>query len=172
MELIPNETYRQYLGYEPKIRNVELLSIAFIQIAQNDVKSVKGIIQAYTRNLKEQIEDEKLSPATAKNRLKPIKALMKSNDIDMSWYLIDKSLPKPGKSKDRSYKREELQSMMMSSTDLTDKVVVVLFSSAGFRVEAWNYFCWEDVIFFRNKDESFKGGAIRIYHPQRKLQRI
>ena len=161
--LIPNEMYKQYLQHNPKSRDIQDLASAFTEIAQKNVKNAKDIIQAYTRNLKEQIDNNKLSPATAKNRLKPIKALMKSNDIEMSWYLVDKSLPKPGKSLDRAYKKEELQSMMNIATDLTDKVIIVLFSSGGFRVESWNYFTWDDVVYFYNKDDSFKGGALRVY---------
>jgi len=163
LDLIPNEMYKQYLQYEPQSRETQDLASAFTEIAQKNVKNAKDIIQAYARNLKEQIDNNKLSPATVKNRLKPIKALMKSNDIEMSWYLVDKSLPKPGKSKDRSYKREELQSMMNIATDLTDKVIIVLFSSGGFRVESWNYFTWDDVVYFYNEDDSFKGGALRVY---------
>ena len=163
LDLIPNEMYKQYLQHNPKSRDIENLASAFTEIAQKNVKNAKDIIQAYTRNLKEQIDNNKLSPATAKNRLKPIKALMKSNDIEMSWYLVDKSLPKPGKSLDRAYKKEELQSMMNIATDLTDKVIIVLFSSGGFRVESWNYFTWDDVVYFYNKDDSFKGGALRVY---------
>ncbi len=136
LDLIPNEMYKQYLQHEPQSRELSDLAFAFTEIAQKNVKNAKGIIQAYTRNLKEQIDNDKLSPATVKNRLKPIKALMKSNDIEMSWYLVDKSLPKPGKSQDRAYKKEELQSMMNIATDLTDKVIIVLFSSGGFRVES------------------------------------
>ena len=163
LDLIPNEMYKQYLQHNPKSRDIQDLASAFTEIAQKNVKNAKDIIQAYARNLKEQIDNNKLSPATAKNRLKPIKALMKSNDIEMSWYLVDKSLPKPGKSLDRAYKKEELQSMMNIATDLTDKVIIVLFSSGGFRVESWNYFTWDDVVYFYNKDDSFKGGALRVY---------
>ncbi|MCE2507647.1 MAG: hypothetical protein J4F36_14500 [Nitrosopumilaceae archaeon] len=53
--------------------------------------------------------------------------------------------------------------MMNIATDLTDKVIIVLFSSGGFRVESWNYFTWDDVVYFYNKDDSFKGGALRVY---------
>ncbi|MCE2507648.1 MAG: hypothetical protein J4F36_14505 [Nitrosopumilaceae archaeon] len=106
LDLIPNEMYKQYLQHNPKSRDIENLASAFTEIAQKNVKNAKDIIQAYARNLKEQIDNNKLSPATAKNRLKPIKALMKSNDIEMSWYLVDKSLPKPGKSLDRASKKK------------------------------------------------------------------
>jgi len=88
LDLIPNEMYKQYLQHEPQSRELSDLAFAFTEIAQKNVKNAKGIIQAYTRNLKEQVDNGKLSPATVKNRLKPIKALMKSNDIEMSWYLV------------------------------------------------------------------------------------
>ena len=95
LELIPNEMYKQYLQDEPKSREIQVLASAFVEIAQKNVKDAKNIIQAYAKNMKKEVDNNKLSPATVKNRLKPIKALMKSNDIEMSWYMVDKSLPKP-----------------------------------------------------------------------------
>ncbi len=43
------------------------------------------------------------------------------------------------------------------------QVIITVFSSGGFRVEAWNYFTWKDLKIFKNKDETFKGGALLIY---------
>jgi len=53
--------------------------------------------------------------------------------------------------------------MLEVSNDITDKMIVLLFSSGGFRLEAWDYFIWENVIFFRNSDGTFKGAALLIY---------
>ena len=61
LKLIPTEMYKRYLGHEPQSREVEHLSLAFTEIAQNNIKNAKGIIKAYARNLKEQIENKKLS---------------------------------------------------------------------------------------------------------------
>lgn len=164
LQLIPNDMYKRYLGYEPSSRNVQELATCFTTIAQKNVKIAKSIIQAYVRDLKKQIEEKTMYPGTAKNRLKPIKSLLKSNDIEISWYLVDKSLPRIGKSSDRAYTREELQKMMANTIDLADKIIITAASSAGFRLEAWEYFTWSDVVIFYEEDSTIKGGAIRVYH--------
>jgi len=66
------------------------------------------------------------------------------------------------KSKDRAYTREEIQKMLEVTNDITDKVIILLFSSGGFRLEAWDYFTWKDVIFFKDGD-SYKGASLLIY---------
>lgn len=64
---------------------------------------------------------------------------------------------------DRAYKKQELQKMLETARDLTDKVIITLFSSGGFRLEAWNYFTRKDIKLFKNDDGSYKGGALLIY---------
>ena len=72
---------------------------------------------------------------------------------------------KEGEGKLLSLKQEkEIQKMIIHCEDITDKVIITGFSSGGFRLEAWDYFTWSDVVFFRNKDGSYKGGALRVYH--------
>lgn len=164
LDLIPNPMFKQLLDHEPVSRSTAHLSAAFTEIAQKNVKIAKSIIKSYVRNLKQEIEDKKISAGTAKNKLKPIKSLLKSNDVEISWYLVDKSLPHTEKSKDRAYTRTELQDMMKKAVDLADKVIITGASSAGFRVEAWDYFTWSDIIIFYNEDRTIKGGAIRVYH--------
>ena len=163
LELIPNKMYKEYLGYEPRSRSVEDLSNAFTQIASANVKNAKGIVRAYVRELKSLCEKNELKPATLKNRIKPIKKLCKANDVEISWHLVDNSIPRPGKSEDRSYTLEELQKMMSSATKLVDKVIITMSASGGFRVEAWNYFCWKDLVFFKDDDGNFKGAALLVY---------
>lgn len=53
--------------------------------------------------------------------------------------------------------------MIKMSPDITDHLIIQIFSSAGFRVEAWNYFTWKDIIPFKNKDGTFKGAALMVY---------
>ncbi|MDH5665336.1 MAG: hypothetical protein OEY10_03455, partial [Nitrosopumilus sp.] len=38
-----------------------------------------------------------------------IKTLLRANEIDFSWFLIDKMIPKESKSEDRAYTRAEIQ---------------------------------------------------------------
>lgn len=164
LQLIPNDMYKRYLTYDPISREAQDLATCFTEIAQKNVKVAKSIIQAYVRDLKKQIEEKTISAGTAKNRLKPIKALLNSNDVEISWYLVDKSLPLVGKSGDRAYTRDELQRMMKKTVDLLDKIIITGASSAGFRLESWDYFTWSDVVIFYNDDQTIKGGAIRVYH--------
>jgi len=163
LELIPNEMYKKYLEHDIKSREISELAGCFVEIAQKNIKFCKSIIKSYVRDLKQQIEEKKISAGTAKNRLKPIKSLLKSNEVEISWYMVDNSLPKVGKSKDRAYTREELQNMMVQAVDLADKIIITTASSGGFRVEAWNYFTWDDFIILKNKDETVNGGALRVY---------
>ena len=53
--------------------------------------------------------------------------------------------------------------MIEVANDITDKVLILMFSSGGFRLESWDYFTWKDVIFFKNDDETYKGAALLIY---------
>lgn len=175
LELIPSKMYKEYLGYEPKLRKIPkdpkkivkstdpALAGCFVELAQKNIKVCKSIIKSYVRDLKQQIENKEISAGTAKNRLKPIKSLLKSNEVEISWYMVDKSLPKVGKSTDRAYTREELQNMMIEAVDLADKIIITAASSGGFRIEAWDYFTWDDYIILKNKDGTINGGALRVY---------
>ncbi|MEK0352727.1 MAG: integrase [Nitrosopumilus sp.] len=158
LDLVPDKIYKDNdIEFTDKTE-------AFVTLVRADVKVSKSIIKAYVRELKKKIDDDSISPSRVLNLIKPIKALFAANDIDFSWQKINKSIPKPGKSKDKAYTREQLQMLMANSTNLVDKVMITLCSSAGFRVEAWDYFTWDDVVFFYNDDNSLKGGALRIYH--------
>ena len=128
LELIPNAMYKEYLGHEPSSRKIEDLSDAFVRIASDNVKNAKGIVRAYVRELKSLHDDGELKPATLKNRIKPIKKLCKANNVEISWHLVDQSLPRPGKSSDRAYTLTELQDMQV--TPFT--VLQILHSSIGF----------------------------------------
>ena len=53
--------------------------------------------------------------------------------------------------------------MLEVASDITDKVLILMFSSEGFRLESWDYFTWKDLVFFKNEDGSYKGAALLIY---------
>ncbi len=136
----------------------------FVNLIRKDPNAGKNKIKRYVMLLKQQIDEKKLNPNTSRNRIKPIKTLLRANEIDFSWFLIDKMMPKESKSEDRAYTRAEIQKMIIHCEDITDKVIITGFSAGGFRLEAWDYFTWSDVVFFRNDDGSYKGGALRVYH--------
>jgi len=139
------------------------LVILFIELSRKDIDLVKLIVSAYLRDVKNEQETKKLKISYVKNQLKPIVSLFDANEIDFSWKAINKSVPKSGVPNDRAYTREELQTLMLAAIDIIDKIIILLFSSAGFRLGAWDYFTWNDVIFFTNDDGSFKGLGLRIY---------
>jgi len=136
----------------------------FVNLIRKDPNAGKNRIKRYVMKLKKQLDEHTLNPNTARNRLKPIKAMLRANEIDFSWYLIDRMMPRETKSSDRAYTRTEIQKMIIHCEDITDKMIIIGFSCAGFRLEAWDYFTWSDVVFFKNDDNSYKGGALRVYH--------
>jgi len=80
--------------------------------------------------------------------------------------------PRETKSEDRAYTREEIQAMLVHCTDITDRLIILMFSSGGFRLEAWDYFCWKDVIMFpaasatsvaSDDNMEYRGAALRVY---------
>ena len=165
LNVIPKEFFKNNL--QKSGETVPELATLFVELAEKDIGLVKQIIHAYVRELKNKQSDKtakkKIKNSYIKNQLKPIVTLLDANEIDFSWKLINKGIPKAELSKDRAYTREELQTLMLTACDIVDKIIIVLFSSAGFRLGAWDYLTWDDVIFFLNPDGSPKGLGIRVY---------
>ena len=74
-----------------------------------------------------------------------------------------KDASKRSKTEDRAYIREEISQMLEQCSSVTDKVIILMASSGGFRVEAWDYFSWKDLVFFTDKSEDYKGSALCVY---------
>ncbi len=163
LNLIPNKIFKECLGESPKSRKIEDLSTSFTSLAKKDIAATKRIIKSYIKEVNKEVEDGTISPNTVKNRIKPIKALLASNEIDVSWSMINKMLPREVRSDDRAYTKEEIQNMLEHCTDIVDKLIILMFSSAGFRLEAWDYFCWKDIVFFPDENNDYKGAALRVY---------
>lgn len=160
MKALPAELFSKY-GEPPESDGLEDMSEAFVSVARADSDAAKAAVRSYVRLLKERVERGEFSPNSVPNKIKPIKALLAAAEIDVSWKVINKMMPDQIKSRDRAYTRAELQSMLAAATSLTDKVIILLFSSAGFRVGAWDYFCWEDVV--PVGDGEWEGAALRVY---------
>jgi len=163
LKLIPNQLYIDSIGKKPKDREAKTLAKFFVELARADLDVASNVIAAYIKEDKKQVEQGKISSQTIPNHIKPIKVLLDSNRIPIHWKSLNKLLPRrESKSKDRAYTREEIQKMLEVTNDITDKVIILLFSSGGFRLEAWDYFTWKDVIFFKDGD-SYKGASLLIY---------
>ena len=164
LKLIPDQMYQDTLNKIPENRERQTLTRFFVDLAKKDSEIASNIIAAYIKEDKRRVEAGELSPQTLPNHIKPIKVLLDSNRIPLHWKSLTNLFPRTERgSNDRAYTKEEIQKMLEVSRDITDKVIILLFSSAGFRLEAWDYFTWKDIIFFKNNDGSFKGAALLIY---------
>ena len=163
LKLIPNELYQDSLDSQPKDKEITILASYFVKLAKKDAKMAQNIIITYIKEEKKLVESGELNPNTLPNHIKPIRALLDANSIPLHWKTIHKLYPRPKKTEDRAYSRKELQRMIEASPDITDKLIIQLFSSGGFRLESWDYFTWKDVVFFKNEDGSYKGAGLLVY---------
>lgn len=158
---LPDNVYQMTSDHTPQSdqEKAQLFTI----LAKKDQEMTQNIIAQYIKLHKKRVESGELNPNTLPNLIKPIHALLDSNGVALHWKSLYKMYPRPKKTEDRAYTRNEIQKMMELSHDITDRVILSMFSSGGFRVEAWEYLCWKDVIFFKNDDGTFKGAALLIY---------
>ena len=165
LKLVPNQVYTDSLDEIPERRTPEKLSEFFVKLAQKKPDLATNIIAAYIKEERKLVERKEMSSQTLPNHIKPIKVLLDSNGVAIHWKTLYKLMPKrETATKDRAYTKDEIQRMLKVTNDITDKVILLMSSSAGFRVEAWDYFTWQDVVFFKKEDGGFKGAALRIYH--------
>lgn len=163
LKSVPNPIYEKHLGRCPESDQIEVLARSFVDLAKGDPHLAQNIIATFIKEDKKKVEQKEISPNTFPTHIKPIRKLLDANSIPIHWKSLHILFPREQITQDRAYTREELQKMIEVATDITDKVIVTVFSSAGFRLEAWKYLTWRDIEFFRNKDGSFRGAAILIY---------
>lgn len=163
LQLIPHELFMENGITIPDCNDRRFLTNCFVALAKKDPNLVKNIIASFIKEENKLVEKGTLSPNTVPNHVKPIHSLLDTAGVAIHWKSLYKLYPREKITEDRAYTREELQKMIAVAPDLIDKVIVTMFSSGGFRLEAWNYFTWKDVTFFKNDDGSFKGAALFVY---------
>ena len=164
LKLVPNKFYTESLGKTPTDREPATLAKFFVDLARKDMKLASNIIATFIKADKKRVESGEISSQTIPNHIKPIKVLLDANSVPIHWKSLNKLLPRrESKSKDRAYTREEIQKMLKVANNITDKVLILMFSSGGFRLESWDYFTWKDIIFFKNDDGIYRGAALLIY---------
>ena len=161
--LIPSKIYENNGISPPTSKDRGELARKFVELVHKDKKAVQNIIAAYIKQDNKLVTEKKLNPNTVPNHIKPIKTLLDANDILLNWKNLNRLLPRPQKTDDRAYTREDIQRMLEASPTITDKLIIILFSACGFRVEAWDYFTWKDVEIFRNDEGELLGGSLLIY---------
>jgi len=164
LKLVPNQLYVDNLEKSPNSRDAKTLASFFVNLARKDPDLVSDVIAAFIKEDKKRVEKGEISSQTLPNHIKPIKVLLDANRVAIHWKSLNKLMPRRESiSRDRSYTREEIHKMLQVTNDITDKVILLMFSSGGFRLEAWDYFTWQDIIFFKNNDGTYKGAALLIY---------
>ncbi len=161
---IPSEILDQGAKLAPLIeKNSEILTRKFVELGRKNSNLAKNVIAAYIKEEKKLVESNQMNPNTLPNHIKPIKVLLDANSVPIHWKSLTKLYPRRKKTQDRAYTKIELQKMLEVSTNITDKVIIEVFSSAGFRLEAWDYLTWKDLTFFKNDDGTYKGAALCVY---------
>ncbi len=141
LKLIPNQIYTDSLGKTPKDREVTTLAKFFVDLSKKDMDMCSDIIATFIKEDKKRVESSEISSQTIPNHIKPIKVLLDANRVPIHWKSLYKLLPRrEAKSKDRAYTKEEIQKILEVTNDITDKVLILMFSSGGFRLESWDYF--------------------------------
>ncbi len=137
LKLIPNQIYTNSLGKTPNDREESTLAKFFVELARKDIDLASDVIATFIKEGKKRVTSGEISSQTLPNHIKPIKVLLDANRIPIHWKSLNKLLPRrESKSQDRAYTKEEIQKMLDISNDLTDKVIILMFSSGGFRLEA------------------------------------
>ncbi|HET6457354.1 MAG TPA: site-specific integrase [Nitrosopumilaceae archaeon] len=162
MKLVPSELFAE-TGEKSNCQEVGILARSFVDLARKNPSLAQNIIAEYIKEEKKLVDKKELNANTVPNHIKPIKFLLDANGIAIHWKSLHKLFPRPQKTEDRAYTKEEIQKMLEVAPDIADKVIIQMFSSGGFRLGAWDYFTWKDVIFFKNKDDSYKGAALLVY---------
>jgi len=136
LKLVPNSLYLEHLVESPDDDSKEILSKYFVRLAENNSKLTQNIVAAFIKEVRKKVEEGIMSPNTFPNYIKPIRRLLDANSVPLHWKSLQRLYPRGSISKDRAYQREELQKMLDVAIDLTDKVIITLGSSVGFRKES------------------------------------
>ena len=159
---IKDKDFEAYLGYAPKSRNVSDLAEAYVDLAHKNIHVAKLAVMTYLEDLTKKVERGELNPNSVPNKIKPIRALLAANDVDISWERIRKLYPLQIRGEDRAYAKNEIREMLEHCTTLVDRVIILVFISSGIRLEAWDHLCWKDLIFFTTDSKNFKGASLRV----------
>ncbi|MGB6463923.1 MAG: hypothetical protein WBF38_06850 [Nitrosotalea sp.] len=152
---IPTELYQNTLAKLPQDSDPSTAASFFVELARKNPDLANNIIATFIKEEKKLVDEKKLHPNSLPNHIKPIKVLLDANRIHTHWKSLHRLYPrKQTSSDDRAYTREELHKMIEVAPDITDNLIIQLFSSGGFRLESWDYFTWKDVVFFKNKNGS------------------
>ncbi|MBM3897190.1 MAG: hypothetical protein FJ358_01495 [Thaumarchaeota archaeon] len=118
---------------------------SFVKIGKENPSAAENIVMKYLLYQRARVEKGEISASTLPNYWKPIKLLCIMTDISLNWTKMTKGMPR-GRSygRDRAPEKEELRKLM-NYPDRRIKPIVLLMSSSGIRLGAWDYLKWEHI---------------------------
>lgn len=160
-----NETRRQYrnkiatfLDFVGLQGTLEQKAESFVQYARDDAKDNSrqnsgtnnnnhhqwafAWVVRFILHHKARYERKEITGGTLRNYYKPLRVFCEANDIAIGWLKITRGLPKPRKfAQDRAPTNDEIRKVM-TYPDRRIKPIVLVMSSSGIRVGAWDYLRW------------------------------
>jgi hypothetical protein len=113
---------------------------------------------------KARYERKEITGGTLRNYYKPLRVFCEANDIAIGWLKITRGLPKPRKfAQDRAPTNDEI-CKVMTYPDRRIKPIVLVMSSSGIRVGAWDYLRWGHIEpIFRDEGKLVVAAKMRVY---------
>jgi hypothetical protein len=115
-----------------------------IQDARADPGAAKLKVLRFIRSQVERVERGELSAGDVRTKISPIRKAFELNEVEFSWKKLMVIVPKTKRSRDREYRLDELQ-LLMSKAALHLKVAILMMTSGGLRVGAFDYLNVRDV---------------------------
>lgn len=110
----------------------------FIRDASADPKAAKAMVLKFITAQKERMNRKEIGPEHLKGCLKPVKLALDLNEVALPWKNMMRLVGNGKRSSDREYKVEEIR-QLMSVLSQHLKVAVLLMSSSGIRIGAFEY---------------------------------
>jgi hypothetical protein len=125
----------------------------FLTRVRKDKEWAQNGLKYFIRDKKKRAENGELSNSTIRNFYKPVKLFCRVHDIALSWDKIIMTLPETrGFANDRAPTHEEI-GKIIKYPDRRIKPLVLVTSSSGIRIGAWEYLKWKHIEPIRRGDK-------------------
>lgn len=143
--------------------NAQDMARDFVKKALKDNQWAFSCALHYVSLHRTRCEKGEITPGTLRNCYKPVKSFYEINDIHITWKKLTKGLPKSRKfSLDRSPTTEEIRKLVRYP-DRRIKPIILVMSSSGIRVGAWDWLRWGDIETITKGDTEIIAAKMRVY---------
>jgi len=134
----------------------------FLVRARKDKEWAQKGLRDFIRSKKEKVEGGELAGASVRSFYKPVKLFCIVHDIELAWKKIAMIMPESRRfANDRAPTREEIETVI-KYPDRRIKPLVLVTSSSGIRVGAWEYLKWKHIEPIR-RDDRLVAAKITVY---------